>query len=97
MKIFRGRLHARHGPPLGGVTAVAVLAALLVVLPASAQTSDEAVADLRVRAAQGEAEAQNNFGLMYVNGHKLDSLALFLATVPRQANRAWPDVGSPAE
>ena len=68
MKIFRGRLHARHGPPLGGVTAVAVLAALLVVLPASAQKSDEAVADLRVRAAPGEAEAQFNLGLKYDTG-----------------------------
>ena len=70
MKIFRGRFHVRHGPPLGGVTSVAVLAALLVVLPASAQTSDEAVADLRVRAAQGEAEAQFNLGLKYDTGQR---------------------------
>ena len=32
----------------------------------------------RLAAAQGNAGAQNNFGLMYANGHKLDSLALFL-------------------
>ena len=64
MKIFRGRIHARHGPPLGGVTAVAVLAVLFAALPALAQTG----AELRVRAEQGDAPAQFMLGRMYANG-----------------------------
>ena len=48
-----------------GVASVTVLAVLLSTLPASAQTTDAAVADLRVRAEQGDAEAQFNLGLMY--------------------------------
>ena len=68
MKVFRGRIHARHGPPLGGVTAVAVMAALLAALLASAQTGAEAVADLRVSAEQGEAMAQFNLVVMYSTG-----------------------------
>ena len=68
VKIFRARIHTRHGPLLGGVTAVAVLAALLVALSALAQTGEEALADLRVRAAQGDADAQFNLGVTYDNG-----------------------------
>ena len=48
-----------------GVASVTVLAVLLSTLPASAQTTDAALADLRVRAEQGDAEAQFNLGLMY--------------------------------
>ena len=67
MRIFSGRLHATHG--LGRVTAVAVLAAFLGALPAcSAQTGDKALADLRVSAEQGDAEASFKLGLMYVAG-----------------------------
>ena len=68
VKIFRARIHTRHRPLLGGVTTIAVLAALLVALSASAQTGEEVLADLRVRAAQGDADAQFNLGVMYDNG-----------------------------
>ena len=38
------------------------------ILSASAQTGEEALADLRVRAAQGDADAQFNLGVTYNNG-----------------------------
>ena len=41
---------------------VALLAAPLGALPASAQTGTEAAGALRVRAEQGDAEAQVNLG-----------------------------------
>ncbi len=55
--------------------AVLVLAAVVVALglagslPAQAQTPpDEAIADVRVRAEQGDANAQHGLGLMYATG-----------------------------
>ena len=47
------------------VASVTLLAVFLIALPASAQTSDKAVADLRVRAEQGDAEAQTLLGFAY--------------------------------
>ena len=44
------------------VASVALLTALFGTLPASAQTDDETVADLRVRAEQGDAKAQGGKG-----------------------------------
>jgi hypothetical protein len=48
------------------VAVVAVLAALAVCVPVQAQTPE--IDALRVRAEQGEAEAQDDLGLKYVNG-----------------------------
>ena len=50
------------------IASVALVAATLGALPASAQTGDETVADLRVRAEQGDASAQAALGVMYVAG-----------------------------
>ena len=50
------------------VASVALLVAVLGALPASAQTDAEAVADLRVRAEQGDAEAQAKLGEIYKFG-----------------------------
>ena len=48
------------------VAAVAVLVALVVCVPLRAQTPE--IDELRTRAEQGDAEAQNNLGEMYEEG-----------------------------
>ena len=48
------------------VAVVAVLTALALCAPVQAQTPE--IDALRVRAEQGDAEAQYNLGLMYSNG-----------------------------
>ena len=50
------------------IASVALVAAILGALPASAQTGDETVADLRVRAEQGDASAQAALALIYDYG-----------------------------
>ena len=51
------------------LAAVVVTLGLVCGLPAQAQTPpDEAIADLRVRAEQGDAVAQFNLGVMYSDG-----------------------------
>ena len=48
------------------IVAVAVLVALALCVPVQAQTPE--IDALRVRAEAGDAEAQNNLGVMYANG-----------------------------
>ena len=50
------------------IASVAGVAVLLAALQAFSQTGAEDLADLRVRAEQGDASAQFNLGVMYVNG-----------------------------
>ena len=48
------------------VAAVAILVALAVCVPVQAQTPE--IDALRVRAEAGDAEAQDDLGIMYANG-----------------------------